>query len=104
MFRIGLEKEFKAAGSKWVKLLPYLWSIGPINNRTNLIFNRIPQYCDSAMWHKVFRERKQASLLFKISKQRKNLKFNWGDAEKQRQADSNEENTGLGKKNVSFLF
>lgn len=32
----------------------YLWSIGPINNRTNLIFNQIPQYCDSSLWQKVF--------------------------------------------------
>ena len=62
VLRLGLEREMRAAGSKWLHLLPYLWAIGPTGIGTNMIFNRIPDWGDTADW--------QA---------RKALRFEWGE-------------------------
>jgi ribosome assembly protein 1 len=50
VLRLGLEREMRAAGSKWLHLLPYLWAIGPTGIGTNMVFNRILDYGDTADW------------------------------------------------------
>lgn len=62
VLRAGLEREMRAAGSKWLHLLPYLWAIGPAGVGTNVIFNKIPDYGDTAQWQG-----------------RKTLRFQWSE-------------------------
>lgn len=50
VFRSGLEREMSAAGSRWLNLLPYLWSLGPRGVGCNMLFNRIEEYADTAAW------------------------------------------------------